>query len=67
MHKDVFVEGHEWSDVVEDRNYFLIKLEELKPYIVEFNEDSVIKAKDYPADCVMGGEECHPITVITHN
>ena len=56
MCKDVFVEGHERLDVVEDQNRFLIKMEELKSYIVEFNEDGIIKAKDYPVDCVMRGE-----------
>ena len=39
VRKDVFVDGHERSDVVEDRKNFLQKMEELKPYIVEFEEN----------------------------
>ena len=57
MCKDVFVEGHERPDVVEDQNRFLTKMEELKSYMVEFNEDGVMKAKDYPVHCAMRGEE----------
>ncbi len=34
--KDVFVDGHEQTDVVEDRKNFLKKMKELKPYMVEF-------------------------------
>lgn len=54
MRKDVFVDGHEQPDVVEDRNRFLTKIEELKSYVVEVNEDGAIKAKDYPVDCAVG-------------
>lgn len=43
LKKDVFVDGHERSDVVEDRKRFLEKMEELKPYLVEFNEDGTMK------------------------
>ena len=42
-------------------------MEELKPYIVEFNEDGAMKAKDYPVDSAVGGEERRPIIVITHD
>ena len=54
MRKDVFVNGHEQSDVVEDRVNFLQEIEELKPYIVEFDENGAIKPKVYSADCAMG-------------
>ena len=56
VRKDVFMDGHERSDVVEDRSNFLKKMEELKPYMVEFNEDSTIKPKAYPPNCVVKGE-----------
>ena len=59
--KDVFVDGHERPDVVEDRNRFLTQIEELKPYMVEFDEDGAMKAKDYPVDCAVGGEKRRPV------
>ena len=67
MRKDIFIEGHERPDVVEDQNRFLTKIEELKSYMVEFNEDGVMKAKDYPVDCIVEDEECRPIIIINHN
>ena len=67
MCKDVFVDSHEQSNVVEDRNHFSTKIEELKPYLVEFNEDGKIKAKDYPVHFVGEGEERRPIIVITYD
>ena len=65
--KDVFVDGHEWSDVVEDRKRFLNKIKDLKPYLVEFNEDGTMKDKMYPPDCVVGGEDCRPVIIITQD
>ena len=67
MRKDVFVDGHEQSDVVEDRKNFLYKMEELKPYIVEFDENGAMKPKVYLADCVIGGNNWQPVIVITHD
>ena len=63
----MFIDSHERSDLVEDQNHFLIQMEELKLYMVEFNEDSTMKAKDYPVNCAVGEEERHPIIVITHD
>lgn len=67
MRKDVFVDGHERSDVIKDRASFLKRMEELKPYMVEFNQDRVMKPKVYPFDCAVGGENRRPVVVITHN
>ena len=53
--------------MVEDRNRFLTRMEELKPYMVEFEENSAMKPKIYPSDCVVGGEDCRPIIVITYD
>ena len=50
------MDGHKWSDVVEDCANFLKKMEELKPYIVEFFKDSAIKLKVYPSDYMVRGE-----------
>ena len=67
VYKDVFINGHEQSDVVEDCKVFLNKMKELKPYIVEFDEDGAIKPKVYSLDCVVGGNDWRSIIVITHN
>lgn len=53
--KDVFVDRHERSDVMEDRKKFLKKMKELKLYMVEFEENGIIKPKVCPSDCVIGG------------
>lgn len=42
-------------------------MEELKPYMVEFNEDGTMKDKEYPLDCAVGGGIRRPIIVITHD
>ena len=67
MKKDVFVDGHERPDVVEDHERFLKTMKELEPYLVEFEEDGTMKAKSYPSDCEVGGENRRPIIVITHD
>lgn len=50
----MFVNGQKWSDVVEDCERFLKIIEELKPYIIELNKDSIIKDKEYLFDCTLG-------------
>ncbi len=67
VRKNVFVDGHERSDVVEDRKNFLPKMEELKPYIVEFDENGAMKPKVYLADCAVGGNNRRPVIVIAHD
>ena len=42
-------------------------MEELKPYIVEFNKNGAMKAKDYPVNCAVGGEERCTIIIITYD
>lgn len=54
IHKDVFINGYEQSDITKDCKVFLNKIEELKPYIVEFDEDDAIKSKVYFSDFVVG-------------
>ena len=67
VRKNVFIDGHERSDVIEDCNNFLKKMKELKPYMVEFEEDSAMKAKTYPSNCKVRGPNQSPIVVITHD
>ena len=65
--KDVFVDGHERPDVVEDRKKFLSTMKDLEPYLVEFEEDGSMKTKEYPDDCAVGGDKRRPVIVITHD
>ena len=53
--------------MVDDRKRFLNKMEELKPYLVEFNEDGAMKDKMYPPDCAVRGENCRLVIIITHD
>ena len=63
----MFIDGHEWSDIIEDCKNFLKKIEKLKPYMVEFEEDGAMKAKTYPSDYAVRGPNERPIVVITHD
>ncbi len=47
MHIDVFIDGHKQTDVIEDRVNFLKTTQDLKPYMVEFEDDKNIKVKVY--------------------
>lgn len=42
-------------------------MEDLKLYIVEFEEDSKMKPKIYLSDCAVGGSNQLPIIVIAHD
>lgn len=55
------------SDIVEDYANYLKKIEKLKSYMIEFYDNSTIKLKVYASDCVVEGENCQPIIVITHD
>lgn len=63
----MFVDSHEQPDIMKDWYHSLTKIEELKPYIIEFNEDGEMKAKNYPVDYVVRGEKFHSIIVIIYN
>lgn len=54
--KNMFVDEHERPDVIEDCERFLKTMEKLKPYMVEFNEDGIMKHKKYSLNYVVGGE-----------
>lgn len=42
--KDIFIDGYKRLDEVKDYNVFLTQIEELKPYIVKFDENGLMKA-----------------------
>lgn len=67
MKKDVFVDKHKWLDVIKDWKQFLKTIKELESYLVEFEEDGTIKVKNYPSDCIIKGDECQLIIIITYN
>lgn len=67
VRKGVFLDGHERPDVVEYRKEFLEALKKLSPYLVEFTSDGKIKQKEYPAGCEVGGSQCRPVIIITHD
>lgn len=62
----MFVDGHEWPDMVKDCKQFLTKIKKMELYFIEFREDKTIKERDYLLDCAVEGENCQPIIVITH-
>jgi len=64
--KGVYVDGHERVDVVEERVRFLEQLEGLRPYLVEFDKEGDIKAKQYPQGCQVGGLH-PPVILVTHD
>lgn len=54
----MYVNGYKQLDMVENQNFFLTQMEEVKSYMVEFDEDGTIKAKEYLIDCIVRGDEC---------
>ena len=42
-------------------------MEELKPYMVTFEENGTMKPKIYPLNFAVGGDNCRPIIVITYD
>ena len=67
VYKNVFIDGHEPPNIVEDYKVFLEKIKELKPYIVEFNKNGAMKPKIYPLDSIIGSNNRQPIIEITHD
>lgn len=53
--------------MIKNRAKFLRSMVELEPYLVEFEEDSIIKAKVYPENYQVGRDNCRPVICITHN
>lgn len=63
----MFINEHERPDVVEDHKVFLEKMKELKPYMIDFDKNGVIKPKVYLSDCAIEGNNQQRIIVITYN
>ncbi len=56
--KDVFIDRHECLDVLKDQNNFLSRIEDLKPYMIKFYENSAMKPKIHPSDWAMKSDDC---------
>lgn len=67
IYKNIFINGYEYLNVVKNRNNFLIKIEDLKPYIVEFEENDKIKSKIYLLSCIIRKSDWQPIIIITYD
>ena len=55
--KNVFIDGHERPDVIEDRRDFFEVMEELEPYFVEFDKIHQMILKIYLSDCEVGKDK----------
>lgn len=53
--KDIFINEHKQPDVVQDYQTFLKVIKELKSYLVEFNQDRIMKAKEYLSNYAIEG------------
>ena len=53
--------------MVEDCENSVKKMEELRLYLVELDENSAIQDNMYPLDCVVGGKDCQPVIVIIYD
>ena len=53
--------------MIEDQERFLKIMKELELYLIEFEEDSTMKTKNYLSNCKVGGDKRQPIIVITYD
>lgn len=45
MCKNVFIDKYKQLNIIKDFKFFLQKIEESKPYILEFKENNIIKKR----------------------
>lgn len=67
MKKEVFIDGHEREDVIEDRQNFLKIMKDHAPYIVDFKADILMEEKTYPSDCAVNRPNQRLLIVIIHD
>ncbi len=65
MCKNIVINKYEYLDIVKVQNNYLIRMKVLKLYIIEFEEDNIIKPKIYLFDYVVKANNCLSIIVIT--
>ena len=61
------MDGHKQLDVVERHEKFLNKMKNLEPYVGKFEEDGLMKIKNYLDDYIVRGDIHCLIIIITHN
>lgn len=52
----MYIDKYKQFDIVEDCIKFFKKMQELKPYMVEFNQNCTMKPKVYSPNYVIEGE-----------
>lgn len=60
----MFVDGYKQLNIIKNCANFVRKIEELKSYIVKFNQNGVIKPKIYFFNCAVKRENCQPVAII---
>lgn len=66
--KDIFIDGYvKQSDIVKNCKNIFRKIEELKPYVIEFKKEGIMKSKTYFFNCKVRSDDHQPINIITHN
>lgn len=64
--KNVFIDRFKQSDIMEDYKNFLKKIEKLKPYMIEFEEKSIMKIKIYLFDYIIYSND-HCLIIIIYD
>ena len=67
IEKNVFVDSHEQSNVVENRKKFVKTIEKMEFYLVEFDTEGKMFSKAYPSDCTVEREIRCLIIIITYD
>lgn len=57
VQKNIFVNRHKRLDIVKDCKNVLQKIKKLKPYIIEFKRNNLIKPKIYLFNYAIGGND----------
>lgn len=63
MKKDVFIDEYEQPNVIEDYEQFLKIMKKLEL----FEDDDIMKTKNYLLDCKVGDQKRQSIIVITYD
>lgn len=63
----MFIDGHKQPKVIENQNCFFTKIKELKSYMVKFNEDGTMKAKNYLVDYIVREKKWCLIIIMTYD
>lgn len=65
INKYVFVNKYKQLNIIETCKKFLNIMKNLKPYLVKFEENELIKAKNYLDNCIIKKDIHHFIIIIT--